>query len=377
MFSRRSKWDAATNRLTEARRERALRGEEILDLTQSNPTTAAIGYPVDELSDALGHAARAQYSPAPLGILSAREAVAREWRCAADEIVLAASTSEAYSWLFKLLTDPGDEVLTATPAYPLLEHLSQLEVVSLRTFPLELHGRWHCHAARAHETLTARTRAIVVVNPNNPTGSYLRPDEQTELAGLGVPIISDEVFYDYPIAEPIGPSLSRTDTLTFTLGGLSKSAGLPHYKLAWIRVNGPDRQRRDALRALELIADSYLSVSTPVQVALPDLLRIAPTIRNAIRERCRGNLDSLHSLIGAGSGAAVLPVEGGWSAVLRIPSLESDEEFALRLLKERGVIVHPGYFFDFESDGFLVISLLTQPEILRDGVRRIVDRIAA
>jgi len=281
-----------------------------------------------------------------------------------DDFILTASTSEAYSFLFKLLTDPGDHVLTPAPSYPLLEHLASLELVELQHFALEFHRRWEIHDLPIGE----RTRAIVVVNPNNPTGSFVTREEQDRIAAHGLPVISDEVFLDYPL-EASGTSFVRDDVLTFTLGGLSKSAGLPHYKLAWIRVSGPGK--REALEALELIADNFLSVATPVQVALPELLRIAPRIRDAIRARTRANLATLRAA--NMPSAQVLPVEGGWSAVIRVPRVMPDEELALALL-DRGVVVQPGYFFDF-PEGYLVVSLLPREETFAEGVTRIASAL--
>jgi aspartate/methionine/tyrosine aminotransferase len=362
MFSRRARWNAPPNRLARARQSR----HDLLDLTESNPTKASIAYPLDELSDIFARASRASYDPEPLGLRSAREALGDP-----ERTVITASTSEAYGYLFKLLTDPGDAVLTATPTYPLLEHLASLELIELHAFPLEFHKRWELDPSNVARVLNPRTRAIVVVNPNNPTGSYVTPREQDDLASFGLPIISDEVFFPYGE----GQSFARNDILTFTLGGLSKSAGLPHYKLGWIHVSGPSA--REAIDALELIADNYLSVATPVQVALPELLAIAPQIRDAIRVRCRENLDILTRAIELAPSARLLPVEGGWSAVVRVPSLESDEELALRFIDECGVVVHPGYFFDFDSDGYFVVSLLTRPDVFAEGITRIANIIPA
>lgn len=365
MFSKRAHWSAPVNELTRERR----RLGHLLDLTVSNPTLVGIEYPQEELAEAMARGARASYDPDPRGIRSAREALAAELRCEADDLLLTASTSEAYSFLFKLLTDPGDAVLTATPSYPLLEHLASMELVELQTFAMEFHRRWEIHEL----PVTPRTRAIVVVHPNNPTGSFLTSHEQNALAAHGIPIISDEVFLDYPL-EGSGTTFVREDVLTFTLGGLSKSAGLPQFKLGWIRVSGPGK--REALDALELIADNFLSVATPVQVALPELLRVAPRIRAAISERTRTNLATLRRTFASIPAARVLPVEGGWSAVIRMPSLQSDEELALELLG-RGVVVQPGYFFDFASEGHLVISLLTREAVFADGVQRVADIIPA
>jgi aspartate/methionine/tyrosine aminotransferase len=365
MFSRRAHWTPALNRLTLARQ--SMKGA-LLDLTETNPTRASLPYPLDELADAVARGARAAYDPDPRGLRSAREALARELGCDADDLLLTASTSEAYSYLFRLLADPGDAILTVTPSYPLLEHLASLELVQLRPFPMELHRRWEIHDV----TVDARTRAIVVVNPNNPTGSFVSPREQDALASHGVPIISDEVFLDYPL-EGSGVTFARDDVLDFTLGGLSKSAGLPHFKLGWIRASGPGK--REALDALELIADNFLSVATPVQVALPEILAIAPRIRDAIRTRTRTNLAHLRTTFAGVSSAHVLPIEGGWSAVIRVPRVMPDEDLALALL-DRGVVVQPGYFFDFASDGYIVVSLLTREDVFAEGAARVADMIA-
>jgi len=366
MFSRRAQWNAAVNRLTLARN--AYRGT-LLDLTNSNPTQAGLQYPLDELAEILSRAERAPYDPQPLGIASAREAVGCELACDASDVVITASTSEAYSFLFKLLCDPGDAVLTAKPSYPLLEHLAALELIELHYFPLELHKRWEVAETRISDAITDRTRAIIVVNPNNPTGSYVRNDEQDAIASFGLPVISDEVFHPFAFGDA-APSFVRDDVLTFTLGGLSKSAGLPHYKLGWIRVSGPGKH--DAIDAIELIADNFLSVATPVQVALPELLTIAPRIREAIKTRTSANLAALKAAIANDPAATVLPVEGGWSAIIRVPRIESDEALALRLIEEHGVVVHPGYFFDFDADGYIVVSLLTEPDVFNEGIVRII-----
>ena len=358
MFSNRAHWHAAVNALTLERRKRT----SLIDLTETNPTRAALPYPLDELAEALARGARATYDPDPRGLLSAREALAAELHCHADDLLLTASTSEAYSFLFKLLTDPGDAIATPTPSYPLLEHLASMELVTLRPFPLEFHRRWEIHDVPAGD----RTRAIVVVNPNNPTGSFVTPAEQDALASHGLPIISDEVFLDYPL-DGSGTTFVRDDVLTFTLGGLSKSAGMPHFKLGWIRVSGPGK--REALDALELIADNFLSVATPVQVALPELLAIAPRIRAAISARTHTNLHALHAAFASLPSTRVLPVEGGWSAVIRVPRVLPDEELAIALLDE-GVVVQPGYFFDFATEGFLVVSLLTKEDAFAEGIQR-------
>jgi aspartate/methionine/tyrosine aminotransferase len=368
VFSRRAHWSAPPNRLSIARAQH--RGA-LLDLTNSNPTKAGLPYPLDELSEAMARAARAPYEPEPLGLPVARDAIAQHLGCPYDEVAITASTSEAYSFLFKLLCDPGDAVATPVPSYPLLEHLAALELIALRHFPMEWHGRWELDAAR----VPPGAKALIVVNPNNPTGSYVR-----EPLDLGIPIISDEVFHEYafdddPSPRPRGEGgrrpgegrhSSRMSIGDFTLGGLSKSCGLPHYKLGWIRV----RDSR-AMQALELIADNFLSVSTPVQAALPDLLRLGAQIREAIRARTRASLGVLRDVLVDKPHAQLLEPEGGWTAVIRVPATMTDEDFAIDALERHGVLVQPGYFFDFDRDGYFVVSLLTDPEILREGIKRI------
>lgn len=364
-FSRRAPWHASENALTRARREL---GGDFLDLTESNPTHAGLAYPLDELAEIFARAAREPYEPDPRGLCRGREAVAAHLGASPDDLVLTASTSEAYSFLFKLLADPGDEILTPAPSYPLLDHLASLEQVRLRTFPTHFHRRWVIEPGAIEPG--ARSRAVVVINPNNPTGAFVTAEERATLAASGLPIISDEVFLDYPL-ERTGASLAADDVLTFTLGGLSKSAGLPHLKLGWIRVSGPPDAKRQALEGLELIADTFLSVATPVQAALPELLRVGASIRASIARRCLENLARLRAALSSLHAVEVLPVEGGWSAVVRMPRLQSDEEVALQLLVDKRVLVHPGYFFDFPAEGYVVVSLLTRPEVFAEGLVRV------
>lgn len=388
MFSRRARWDAPVNRYTLALRARRASGAEILDLTESNPTRAALRYPQEQLAEALARASRARYDPDPLGLPSAREAVAAYLSTPADrtdpaDVVITASTSEAYSFLFRLLTDPGDVVVIPQPGYPLLEHLASMEMVELRAIDLELHRRWELDPLALKVAVDDRTRAIVAVHPNNPTGSYLHATElgylQRVAAAADCAVISDEVFYDFPLVDDpfrAGQAAAGATALTFSLGGLSKSCGLPHYKLGWIRVGGPPPLRRRAIDRLETIADNFLSVATPVQSALPELLELGASIRESIRDRIRTSLATLRNATAAAPAVQLLPPEGGWSAVLRLPRLSSDEEFAISLLERSGVVVHPGYFFDFKTDGYVVLSLLTPEEVFGEGVRRIIQMVS-
>jgi alanine-synthesizing transaminase len=394
-FSRRFPWEQAKNRLTLAIEERAARGLPTLDLTESNPTRVGLPYPEEELAELLSRGATATYRPHPKGLLSAREALAASLSAARpedapvapDDLVLTASTSESYSFLFKLFADPGDQVLAPVPAYPLLDSLAALDGLDLAHFPLQLAGRWELDLAAVERALTPRTRLLAVVHPGHPTGSFLSVREQRDLAALGasrgLPLLSDEVFADYPLA-PLSPDAAGErragpaaalgeggEGLTFSLGGLSKSAGLPSWKLGWIRIGGPAALRRRALAALEMVADSYLSVATPVQEALPGALALAPRIRASLLGRLRGNLAALSTAVEGLSGVELLSPEGGWSAVLRVAGRGADEELVLDLLEGAGVLVHPGYFFDFATGDFLVLSLLPELAGFAEGVRRL------
>jgi alanine-synthesizing transaminase len=332
----------------------------VLDLTESNPTHAGIVYPPG-LTRALDNDAALRYEPEPFGLLSARENIAEAYGAAADRVILTASTSEAYSWLFKLLCDPGDEILAPRPSYPLFEYLAALESVRVRHYSLFYDHGWYIDFETLRRSLNDRTRAIVLVNPNNPTGHFLKAHELEPLTRFGLPIISDEVFREYPVDPPgdaLFSLLGVPDAAVFTLNGLSKSAGLPQMKLAWIIASGPVDE---AMRRLEMIADTYLSAGTPVQLALPKLLELRKPVQEQIIARCKANLRHLQS-----SGLHVLKVEAGWHAVVA-----KDESDAVALLRDHDVLVQPGYFYDFERSGHIVLSLLTPSEIFIEGLRRL------
>jgi alanine-synthesizing transaminase len=380
MFSRRLPPHADLNALSHAIARRRAGGAPIADLTESNPTRAGVCYPPDLLR-ILASDAALRYEPHPLGLRVAREAVARDHarRKVAvdpDHVVLAASTSEAYTWLFKLLCDPGDAVLVPRPSYPLFEHLTALEGVGAVPFDLEYHGRWEIDFATLDQAPPS-TRALIVVSPNNPTGSFVSTRELERLFTMcrerGWALVADEVFADYPLdAEaPLTDIASRADVLTFSLGGLSKTVGLPQLKLAWLVVGGPSDICVRALSGLELIADSFLSVSTPVQIAAPTLLECGGAIRAQIHEHVRENLASLREAAHSFAACEVLKVEGGWSAVIRVPATRSEDQLVVDLLEAEGILVHPGYFFDFRREAFLVVSLLPQTTTFVDAVPRL------
>jgi aspartate/methionine/tyrosine aminotransferase len=351
-------------------------GPPRFDLTTSNPTTAGITYPAD-LQKALERA-QAQslvYRPEPFGLPSARAAIAHLTGAAVDDILLTASTSEAYAFLFKLLCDAGDAVLVPAPSYPLFEHLAELEGVRAVPYRLAYDGAWHVDLDFLRRAITPRVRAIIVVSPNNPTGQYLRENELSSLAALGLPLISDQVFAPFPLSQRPPPIVPPSATcLTFTLDGLSKRAGSPQLKLGWTVVSGPERERREARERLELIADTFLSVGTPIQQALPDLLAVAPSITSAISERCRRNLAALERAVQAAP-VTLLPSEAGWSSVLRLPAVETEEELVLGLLRDAGVLVQPGWYYDFDREPYAVVSLLTEPRAFEAGAARLVEYV--
>ena len=382
MFSERTRFDLRPNRLAELVAARRAAGARILDLTLTNPTQAGLPAAPGLLLPLADDAAR-RYEPLPFGLPAARDAVARDFArrgvaLGPERILLHASTSEAYAFLFKLLCDPGDEVLVPRPGYPLFEFLAGLESVQIASYPLVYDGRWHLDRSALEAGVTPRTRAVVVVSPGNPTGAFLARDELEALDALcasrGLALVSDEVFADFAFRDdPQRAASAARDgrALAFTMGGLSKSCGLPQLKLAWTAVTGPEPLRAKALARLELVADTYLSVGTPVQAAAPRLLDRLPELQAPIRARTTANLRALRDALGPASPASLLEPEGGWSAVLRVPATSSEEERTLRLLETRGVLVHPGYFFDFPAEAYLVLSLLTPPDEFREGVARV------
>ena len=386
MFSTRTPPHLAANRLAQALLELQRAGRPIIDLTESNPTRSGFEYPPDllaPLADARGLA----YRPRPFGLIEARRAVAKEYArrgisVPADRIVLTASTSEAYSLLFKLLADPGDDALVPRPSYPLFEHLTRLDGLSVRPYDLEYHGEWSIDMTSVERALTPRTRALLVVNPNNPTGSFVKRDEAVRLVQLcgerRIALIADEVFADYEL-EPYAASnggrvMDREEALVFSLGGLSKSVGLPQVKLGWIAVAGPADLVDGALERLEIVCDMYLSVSTPVQAAAAELLERGSPVRAQIRARVAANYRHLVGRNAAAPACRVLRSEGGWYAVLQVPTLRTEEELVLDLLVSDGVLAHPGYFFDFPRESYLVVSLLVPEAEFSEGVERLLSR---
>ena len=383
MFSSRLPPEMQPNALSAAVAARRARRLPIVDLTESNPTRVGLPYP-PSLLEPLGRPQGLLYAPEARGLACARAAVAddaarRGRSIDPGAVVLTASTSDAYSWLFKLLCDPGDAVLVPRPSYPLFEHLTALDSVRATPYALDYHGRWSIDIASLLAAPPS-TRALLVVSPNNPTGSYLSPDDLAWClrlcAAQGWALIVDEVFADYPLDAPapltdIAIEAGAGDVLAFTLGGASKTVGLPQVKLGWIVVGGPSALRDAALARLELIADTYLPVSTSVQLAARELLRGGASIRGAILERIRHNHTAAATAAAAFPACTLLRAEAGWTVVVRVPAIRSEDELVLALLEQEGILVHPGYFFDFEREAYVVVSLLAGEDEFRDAFTRL------
>jgi alanine-synthesizing transaminase len=387
MFARRTRWDLAANAFSRALSRRRASGASWLDLTASNPTEAGLSYAAGHILSSLSSPASLRYQPEAFGLPVAREAVARYYAelphpVVADpaRILITTSTSEAYSFCLRLLCDPGDEILVPRPSYPLFELLAGIQDVALVHYPLFYDHGWHMDLAALRGAVTPRTRAIVVVHPNNPTGSSISASEREALNDLcsrhDLALLADEVFLDYPHAAPLASFAANDPALTFTLSGLSKIAGLPQMKVAWMVASGPRPSLDPALARLEVIADTYLSPNAPLQWALPRLLESRHSFQASLMDRLRRNLAALDRFLAGQALASRLAIEAGWYAVLRVPALGSDEDLAVRLIEREGVVVHPGHFFDFPQDGYLVVSLMTPPEDFDEGVRRVLTAVA-
>jgi aspartate/methionine/tyrosine aminotransferase len=381
MFSQRTDWKLTPNHFTRAVEEVRQSGREILDLTVSNPTRVGIVYDGPAILDSLRNPKSLDYDPQAKGLLSAREAVAayyadRGEHIDPEQLVLTTSTSEGYSYIFRLLANPGDEVLVPKPSYPLFDFLAELQDVKLVGYPLLYDHGWQIDWSSLESAVTEKTRAVVVVHPNNPTGSYASAGEPERLSKLcrarGLALIVDEVFLDYAHDGSRRSSFVANDgALTFTLSGMSKISALPQMKLAWIAVSGPRADMDMALQRLEVIGDTYLSLNAPVQMAADFLLGQRKKIQPQLMQRVRENLAELDHQMAGQKSSERLDVEGGWYAVVRVPVTQSDEELAIALLRNAGTMVHPGHFYDFPRDGYLVTSLITPENDFREGISRL------
>jgi aspartate/methionine/tyrosine aminotransferase len=387
MFSQRTNWRLSQNALTRALEEARVSGRAILDLTISNPTEAGIRPDTGAVLAALSNPDAMHYSPQPRGMLAAREAVCRYYLEShgipdldPDQLLLTTSTSEAYSYVFRLLCNPGDEVLVPKPSYPLFEFLADLADVKLVPYPLFYDHGWQIDLESLYGAVNDRSRAVILVHPNNPTGSYVSSGEMTALNTLcrehRLALIVDEVFLDYPHDATARRSfVTNSEALTFTLSGISKISALPQMKLAWLATSGPEELVSEAGARLEIIADTFLSMNTPVQLAAPVLLDQRRHVQPILRDRLRTNILELDRQLSASPSCTRLQVEAGWYAVLRVPAIESDEALAIRLLRDAGVSVHPGHFYDFANEGYLVLSLITEPATFREGIARLLQQV--
>jgi aspartate/methionine/tyrosine aminotransferase len=384
MFADRTNWDLKTNRLADALARHKTSGRKLLDLSASNPTECGFVYNTAVIMRALCAPASLQYHPDPRGLKPARQAVCdyyagRGEHVSIDDLLLTVSTSEAYSFVFRLLCNPGDEVLVPSPSYPLFDFLADVNDVKLIRYPLFYDHGWHIDIHALKQSITARTRGVIIVHPNNPTGHFTRTEEIDQLNQIcsanQMAIIADEVFLDFALATGEKSFIGNTGALTFTMSGISKIAGLPQMKFSWLATSGPAAQKREALARLEMIADTYLSMNAPIQLAASMLLQQSAPFQKQIITRVRTNLAELDSQLEGNRHASRLKVEGGWYAVLRVPAMRSDEELAIELLKNHDVYLHPGHFYDFPSDGYLVISLITPEGDFSEGLRRILTMV--
>jgi aspartate/methionine/tyrosine aminotransferase len=386
MFSDRTNWNLSPNPLAEALARHRAQGRKLLDLSASNPTECGLRYDGPSLLKALLNPGSLHYRPDPRGLESARQAVcdyyaAHRHAVAAEDIILTASTSEAYSFVFRLLCNPGDEVLIPAPSYPLFDFLADIQDVKVARYPLFYDHGWHIDFHALEQAVTARTRAVIVVHPNNPTGHFTKPEEVERLnqicAAQDMAVIADEVFLNFYLQAMPMTFAANAGALTFTMSGLSKICGLPQMKLAWLAVSGPKELKQDALARLELIADTYLSPGTPIQLAAPALLAQRQVFQEQLMARVRKNLAQLDVQLAKQAICTRLEVEGGWYATLRIPALRPDEDLAVKLLEQQGIYLHPGHFFGFPGDGYLIVSLITPEDEFAEGVARIIAFVLA
>jgi len=378
MFAKRTNWNLTPNRLSQALAEHRAAGKPLLDLTISNPTECGFEYDSEAILNALRNPAVLKYEPNPKGLECARRAVAEYYAekgaaVALEDIILTTSTSEAYSFVFRLLCDPRDEILIPEPSYPLFDFLANILDVNLLRYPLIYDHGWQIDFYALEQAITPRTRAIIVVHPNNPTGHFTKPGEMAKLNAIcsarHLAIIADEVFLDFSLDGTRPASFgANPGALTFTLSGLSKISGLPQMKAAWLVASGPQTERAEALARLEVTADTYLSMNGPVQLAIPVLLKQRHGFQKQLLERVRRNLSELDHRLATQTVCNRLTVEGGWYAVLRVPATQSSEDQAIDLLKSQGISVHPGHFYDLLSMSYLVVSLLTPEQVFSAGI---------
>jgi alanine-synthesizing transaminase len=383
MFAGRTNWNLHSNRLSEALAKHRATGKRLLDLSASNPTECGFEYDRQAILKALSNPESLSYDPAPKGLLSARRAVAEYYSAPkivvpVEDIILTTSTSEAYSFAFRVLCNPGDELLIPEPSYPLFSFLADIHDVKPVGYPLLYDHGWQIDFHALQQSITARTRGVIVVNPNNPTGHFCKPGEMEKLneicSSRQIAIIADEVFLDFHLAATRPCSFAaNTGSLTFTMSGLSKISGLPQMKAAWLIASGPEESKTEALARLEVIADTFLSMNAPVQRAMPVFLELRHGFQKQVLTRVHKNLAELDKQLSAQSSCARLDMEGGWYAVIRVPATRSDEDVAIELLNAQGVYVHPGHFYDFPTDGYLIVSLIALESDFNEGIKRLLS----
>ena len=384
MFADRTNWNLKANPLSEALAGHRGSGKPLLDLTASNPTACGFDYDSRAILQALANPANLAYDPDPCGLLHVRQAVAgyyaaRGAEVPADSIILTTSTSEAYSFVFRTLCNPGDEILIPEPSYPLFAFLADIQDVKLVRYPLDYDYGWQINFHALQHGITSRTRGAIMVHPNNPTGHFTKPRELEKLNEIccarNLAIIADEVFLDFALPGGHAPfTFAHNDAaLTFTMSGLSKISGLPQMKAAWLVTSGPEPLKSQALARLEIIADTYLSMNAPVQWAIPALLEQRHSFQTQLLARVQKNLAELDRQLATQKSCARLVLDAGWYAVLRVPATRSDEELAIELLTQKNVYVHPGHFYDFPSEGVLVVSLITREEDLTKGMKLLLE----
>jgi len=377
-FANRTNWNLALNRLSTALSAHRAAGKPLLDLTVSNPTECGFAYDSKAIFAALQNPAALKYEPNPRGLESARRAVAsyhaeKSASVAIENIFLTTSTSEAYSFVFRLLCDPGDEILIPSPGYPLFDFLADIQDVKLARYPLLYDHGWQIDFHALEQAVSRRTRAVIVVHPNNPTGHFVKPSELARLNAIcaerGLAIIADEVFLDFSFDGTAQPSFAaNSEALTFSLSGLSKMSGLPQMKAAWVVVSGPAQEPGEACSRLEVIADTFLSMNAPMQLAMPVFLGHRHAFQQQLMSRVRRNLAELDRQLAGHSSCARLALEGGWYAVLRVPATRSDEDLAIELLTQKNISVHPGHFYELPSNGSIVVSLLPPESVFSKGI---------
>jgi alanine-synthesizing transaminase len=406
MFADRTNWNLAPNPLSEALARSLADGKRLLDLSASNPTECGFHYDSVVILEALGNTAALAYVPDPKGLLRARQGVAEYYAARGDEvrvedIVLTTSTSEAYSFVFRTLCNPGDELLVPAPSYPLFGFLADISDVRLVSYPLMYDHGWQIDFHALEQAITPRTRGVIVVNPNNPTGNFIKHEEMVRLNEIcsvrNMAVIADEVFLDYAHCESAGPRDfgyrdalksarnrgagnkapisygANSGALTFTMSGLSKISGLPQMKASWLVTSGPEALKTEALGRIEVIADTYLSMNAPIQLAAPTFLQLRHGIQKQLMTRIRRNVAELDRQLSVKKSCSRLVIEGGWYGVLRVPVTRSDDDLAVELLKTKNIYVHPGHFYDFPTDGHLIVSLIMPEQGFAEGIRLVLS----